>query len=207
MSPATAGRTRVMSSTQTDLRQHSHAERERLAGVLAGLQDDEWDSASLCRGWRVREVVAHVTMPFRTSLPRFVAGLVSAGFSFDRYADRAARADAARMSSAQLLTCLRDNIANPWQPPGGGPAGALSHDTIHGLDITEPLGLPSPPVERIALVLANTTPRSLAYFGVDLTGIQLRGSDADVRIGAGEPVELPVKDILLTITGRRSLDR
>jgi hypothetical protein len=146
-------------------------------------------------------------MPFRTSVPTFVVGLAFAGFSFNRYADRAARADAARMSAAQLLACLRDNIANPWQPPGGGPAGALSHDTIHGLDITEPLGLPSPPVERIALVLANANPRSLAFFGVDLAGIQLRGTDADVRIGAGEPVEMPVKDILLTITGRRPLAR
>lgn len=194
-----------MSSTQTDLTPHVRAERGRLAGLLAGLQDDEWDSPSLCRGWRVREVVAHITMPFHTSLPRVVVGLAAAGFSFDRYADRAARRDAARMSGAELLAVLRANIANPWQPPGGGPAGALSHDTIHGLDITEPLGLPSPPAERIALVLANTTPRSLAYFGVDLAGTQLRGTDADVRIGDGEPVETPVKDILLTITGRRLL--
>jgi hypothetical protein len=134
-----------------------------------------------------------------------VVGLAAAGFSFNRYADRAARADAARMSGADLLAVLRANIANPWQPPGGGPAGALSHDTIHGLDITEPLGLPSPPVERVALVLTNANPRSLSYFGVDLAGIQLRGTDADVRIGDGEPVEMPVKDILLTITGRRPL--
>lgn len=194
-----------MSSPQSDFKQHSHAERERLAGLLAELQDDGWDSPSLCRGWRVREVVAHITMPFRTSLPRVVVGLAAAGFSFNRYADRAARTDAARMSRAELLASLRANIANPWQPPGGGPAGALSHDTIHGLDITEPLGLPSPPVERIALVLANANPRSLSYFGVDLAGIQLRGTDADVRIGDGEPVEMPVKDILLTITGRRPL--
>lgn len=194
-----------MSSTQADLRQHSRAERERLAGLLAGLQDDEWDTPSLCRGWRVREVVAHITMPFRASLPKVVLGLVAAGFSFNRYADRAARADAARMSGAELLASLRANITNPWQPPGAGPAGALSHDTIHGLDITEPLGLPSPPVERIALVLANTNRRSLSYFGVELAGIQLRGTDADVHIGDGEPVEMPVKDILLTITGRRPL--
>jgi hypothetical protein len=111
------------------------------------------------------------------------------------------------MSAADLLASLRSNIANPWQPPGGGLAGALSHDTIHGLDITEPLGLPAAPVERIALVLANTNPRGLAFFGVDLTGIQLRGTDADVRVGEGEPVDLPVKDILLTITGRRRTGR
>lgn len=192
-----------MSSTQTDLTPHVRAERERLTGLLAGLTDDQWDSPSLCRGWRVREVVAHITMPFRTSVPRLVAGLAGAGFSFNRYADRAARTDAARMSPAELLALLRANIANAWRPPGGGPAGALSHDTIHGLDITEPLGLPAPPVERIALILANTNRRGLSYFGVDLAGIQLRGTDADVRIGAGEPVDMPVKDILLTITGRR----
>lgn len=194
-----------MSSTQTDFTPHVRAERERLAGLLSGLQDDGWDSPSLCRGWRVREVVAHITMPFRTSLPKVVMGLAAAGFSVDRYADRAARRDAARMSGAELLAVLRANIANPWQPPGGGPAGALNHDTIHGLDITEPLGLPSPPVDRVALVLANANPRGLSYFGVDLAGIQLRGTDADVRIGDGEPVEMPVKDILLTITGRRPL--
>lgn len=196
-----------MSSTKTDLTQHVYAERERLAGLLAGLTDEQWDHPSLCTGWRVREVIAHTTMPFRTNPATFVVGLASAGFSFNRYADRAARRDAARMSPADLLASLRSNIANPWQPPGGGPAGALSHDTIHGLDITEPLGLPAAPVERIALVLANTNPRGLAFFGVDLTGIQLRGTDADVRVGEGEPVDLPVKDILLTITGRRRTGR
>ncbi|MFB9237530.1 maleylpyruvate isomerase family mycothiol-dependent enzyme [Plantactinospora siamensis] len=194
-----------MSSTQPDLTSHVRAERERLAGLLAGLQDHEWDTASLCRGWRVREVVAHITMPFRTSLPSLVLGLVAAGFSFNRYADRAARRDAARMSGPELVAILRANVTHPWRPPGGGPAGALSHDTIHGLDITEPLGLPAPPVERVALVLNNANPRGLSYFGVDLTGIQLRGTDADVRIGDGQPVEMPVKDILLTITGRRPL--
>ncbi|TDD46499.1 maleylpyruvate isomerase family mycothiol-dependent enzyme [Nonomuraea terrae] len=196
-----------MSSIDADLKQHIHAERERLASLLAGLSDKGWDSPSLCSGWRIREVVAHITAPFRTNLPRLVAGLAAARFSFDRYADRAARKDTTRMSDAELLECLRANITNAWQPPGGGPAGALSHDTIHGLDITEPLGLPSPPVERVALVLATANDRSLSYFGVDLTGMQLRGTDADIRLGEGEPVDMPVKDILLTITGRRPLPR
>lgn len=192
-----------MSSTNADITQHVHAERARLADLLTELGDDDWDGPSLCAGWRVREVVAHITMPFRTNLPSLVVGLAAARFSFDRYADRATRKDAARMSAADLLDCLRTNIAHPWQPPGGGAVGALSHDTIHGLDITEPLGLPSPPVERIAVVLANANARSLSYFGVSLAGIQLRGTDADVRLGEGRPVDLPVKDILLTITGRR----
>ncbi|GLY69214.1 maleylpyruvate isomerase family mycothiol-dependent enzyme [Amycolatopsis taiwanensis] len=192
-----------MSPTDADLKQHIHAERTRLADLLAGLRDEDWGRPSLCEGWRVREVVAHITMPFRINPLRFLPGLIGAGFSFNRYADRTARKDTARLSDAELLASLRANITHDWRPPGGGYAGALSHDTIHGLDITEPLGLPSPPVERLALVLAATNARSLSHFGIDLTGVQLRATDADVRLGDGEPIDLPAKDILLAISGRR----
>ncbi len=190
---------------EIDLRAETRAERRRLGDLLSQLNESEWDTPSLCAGWRVREVAAHLTMPFRTSVPSLVWGLVSSRFSFNRYADRSARRDTARMSSRELVQALLDNIDNPWQPPGGGPVGALSHDVIHGLDITEPLGLPGPPAPRIAAVLDNTRPKNLAYFGVDLSGIQLEATDAPLRLGAGEPVTLPAKDILLIVTGRKPL--
>ncbi|MEY9844402.1 maleylpyruvate isomerase family mycothiol-dependent enzyme [Streptacidiphilus sp. MAP5-3] len=191
--------------SDTDPRAETCAERERLADLLGGLTHEQWDAPSLCAGWRVREVVAHITMPFRVSTPRFLAGLAAHRFDFNRYADAAARRDGDRMGDADLLRALRDNVRHPWQPPGGGPAGALSHDVIHGLDITEPLGLPSAPPERIATVLAQAKPHALAYFGVDLSGVTLRATDADIALGTGDPVDLPVKDVLLTVTGRRPL--
>lgn len=76
---------------------------------------------------------------------------------------------------------------------------------IHGLDITEPLGLPRPPVDRVALVLQNATPRAVRYFRVDLDGTRLVASDADVTIGNGAEVRLPVTDLLLVVSGRRTL--
>ncbi|WP_042367936.1 maleylpyruvate isomerase family mycothiol-dependent enzyme [Streptacidiphilus neutrinimicus] len=197
-----------MGTRQTDLQAQTYAERERLAALLAELTPAQWDAPSLCAGWRVREVVAHLTFPFRTKPLRFVAGLAAARFNFSRYADTAARRDASRMSADELLRSLRDNVRHPWQPPGGGQVGALSHDVIHGLDITEPLGLPAAPPERVATVLANAdaNPRALAYFGVDLTGLTLRATDADIAFGTGDDVlALPAKDLLLTITGRRPL--
>ena len=131
---------------------------------------------------------------------------VRARFSFDRYADRDARSAAAAMSEAELVGLLRRNIDHPWQPPGGGQAGALSHDVIHGLDVTEPLGLPSPPAERLALVLGSTRPRQLKYFGVDLGGTRLTASDSGVSIGDGpNVVEMTSKEMLLVVTGRRRL--
>ena len=179
------------------------AERERLATLLPGLSPQQWDTPSLCDGWRVREVVAHLTMPFRTRPLGVIAGMTRAGFSHRRYADRDARAAAQAMSEAELTDLLRRNVGNPWQPPGGGPEGALSHDVIHGLDATEPLGLPAPPAGRIALVLASAGPRQLKFFGVDLTGRRLTATDADVSVGDGaNVVTMSAKDILLVVTGR-----
>lgn len=189
----------------TSLDEEAFAERARLVGLIEKLSESEWDHHSLCAGWRVREVVAHMSMPFRVSALSTLAGIAKARFSFDGYADSLARRDAATYDSAQLLGFLKKNITTVWHPPGGGDDGALSHDVIHGLDITEPLGLPAPPADRVGLVLRHGGPRALKHFGGSLDRT-LVATDTDASIGAGSRLELPAKDILLVITGRRTLD-
>ena len=191
---------------QNALQAETFAERRRLAEMLAGLSEQQWGTPSLCAGWRVREVIAHVTMPYRLSGPdQFHAGLAAHDFNFDKYADHEARETTAHLTDAELLAVYTDNIEHPWLPPGGGPAGALSHDVIHGLDITEPLDLPAAPASRIATVLAHAGGDNLKYFGVDLTGVSLVAVDAEVTLGEGTPVRATAKDILLHVTGRRPL--
>lgn len=51
-------------------------ERRQLADALADLPAGFWDMQTLCAGWRVRELVAHMTMPFRYSTSRFLMELV-----------------------------------------------------------------------------------------------------------------------------------
>ncbi|HIZ38189.1 MAG TPA: maleylpyruvate isomerase family mycothiol-dependent enzyme [Candidatus Ruania gallistercoris] len=194
-----------MTETSTEVTEQTYAERARLAGLLAGLTPEQWAHPTLCADWRVRDVVAHMTAPFHTSGLRMLAGLARARFNYDRYAAPAARRDADRMGDAELLRILQENLRTPWPASGGGPEAGLSHDVIHGLDLTVPLGLPAAPTERIALVLVRTTPRSLAYFDVDLGGRRLVATDADVAIGSGADLPLPAREILLVITGRRSL--
>jgi uncharacterized protein (TIGR03083 family) len=179
------------------------AERRRLADLYAGLTPDQWSTPSLCAGWRVREVLAHVTMPYRHSSLRVLRGIAAARGDFNRFADRIAHEDTARLSDAELLTALSDNIDHPWRPPGGGQAGALSHDVIHGLDVTEALGLPRVPAERVRDVLANAGPRALAYFGADLKEQRLVATDTELSIGDGpNVVEMPAVELLLRVTGR-----
>ncbi|MGW5918891.1 maleylpyruvate isomerase family mycothiol-dependent enzyme [Nocardia fluminea] len=187
-----------------EVRVETARQRAETAEFLAGLDEADWDAPTLCAGWRVREVAAHLSMPYRTSLPRFVLGMITARGNFDRLADRAAREDAARLSTAELVAAIGDNIEHPWKPPGGGFAGALSHDVIHGLDITVALGRSEPvPLDRMRMVLEALNPRSAKYFGVDLEGIALRASDLDFRYGEGEVLAGRAQDLLLVLCGRK----
>jgi uncharacterized protein (TIGR03083 family) len=180
------------------------AERREQAELLAGLTPEQWDAPTLCAGWSVREVIAHTTSAYRTSLPTFLLELVKAGGSFNRMADRSARRDAAQLTAEQLVACLRDNAEHPWTPPGGGPAGALAHDVIHGLDVTVGLGLDRlVPQERVAMVLSGMRPRNVAFFGADLDGVELCATDTDWRFGSGSPVRGTAQDLLLVVCGRR----
>ncbi|PXX58842.1 uncharacterized protein (TIGR03083 family) [Nocardia tenerifensis] len=189
--------------TETEVRRAITNERTDLAELLSGLDAASWDAPTLCKGWRVREVVAHMTMPYRLSGPRFAFEMVRAMGSFHRMSDRTARQDAAELTAEDLLKSLWDNVAHPWKPPGGGFSGALSHDVIHGLDITVALGLGRKvPEDRLRLVLAGINPKSVKFFGVDLKGIELRAEDLDWSYGSGEVVSGDAQDLLLVLCGR-----
>jgi uncharacterized protein (TIGR03083 family) len=180
------------------------AERRELAALLGALTPEEWASTTLCAGWRVAEVVAHMTMPFRFSAGRFVREMVKSAGRFNRMADRVARQEAAELSRDVLVASLRDNAGHPWQPPGGGKEGALSHDVIHGLDITTALGLDRRvPLDRLEVVLGGVKPKQVKYFGTDLTGVCLRADDLDWSYGSGAPVTGLAQDLLLVLCNRR----
>ena len=180
------------------------AERSELSEVYAGLTAEQWDTPSLCVGWRVREVLAHTTMPFRMGLGAFAWQMLRSGGRFNQLADRVARRDAARMPAQALVRSLRDNVAHPWSPPGGGAVGALSHEVIHGLDSTVALGLDRRvPADRLLLVMGSMRPRNVEYFGVDLTGVQLQATDLDWTFGTGTPLRGLAQDLLLVVCGRR----
>jgi uncharacterized protein (TIGR03083 family) len=187
-----------------DIRDMIAAQRGELAQVLAALPAASWDSPTLCDGWRVREVVAHITMPFRYSGRRFMLELAKSRGNFNAMADRCAQRDAAALSVQELAEAVRSNIDHPWQPPGGGQLGALTHDVIHSLDITEGLGLGvRVPADRLAVVLPNlVTPKSLKFFGTDLSGTQLQATDTGWVFGSGEPITGTAQDLALFVCGR-----
>jgi uncharacterized protein (TIGR03083 family) len=188
----------------TDLMPIVTAERRAFGDVLEGLPETDWNAPSLCSGWRVREVVAHMTMPFRYPAPRFLGEMVRSRGNFARMADRVARRDA-QAPIGTLLDGWRTNEDHRWKPPGGGRVGALTHDAVHGLDITIPLGIEHPVGEQaLRLVLAHaTTPLSLKHSGFDGTAIRLEADDLDWAFGTGQPVRGRARHLLMLLMGRR----
>ena len=55
------------------------AERRALADDVDGLTEDQWSTASLCGGWKVREnVIGHLVITQTTSLPAFFLEIAKA---------------------------------------------------------------------------------------------------------------------------------
>lgn len=173
----------------------------RLADVLAR-SDASWDAPSLCEGWRVRHVVAHVTMPVRLTPERFGAEMAAAQGDFGVLSNAVAARDAT-LPTEDLLTQLRSPELHAWQPPGGGAAGAVSHAVIHSLDITIPLGeQPAAPPEAVHDVLDQLTASGGAWFDVDLTGLRLEATDTDWVWGDGAPVRAESSHLVALLSGR-----
>jgi len=202
------------------------AHRRAFAAALDGLSTEQWRGASLCEGWTPAHVLAHQTMPFRITEQEYISGIQRCGGDFTRFSDERAEADS-KLPPAELVAVLRDNAGNPWSPPGGGLAGALSHDVIHGLDIGWPAGLSyAIPEQAMTAVLGMlTTPLALdqaeidaaevqdaaeqaavgkaTIFGFPLDGIRVVATDLDWSAGTGTELAGSSRDLLPLLAGRR----
>jgi uncharacterized protein (TIGR03083 family) len=128
----------VENMTKDEMFEAVIAQRRQLANTLDGLKDDEWNAASLCAGWKVRDVVGHLVSIIEIPIGKFVLGAAKAG-NFDRFADRAAREFGACDLQAIAAT-YRSLIDRRFAPPVIGPIAPLTDLFVHTRDIERPLG-------------------------------------------------------------------
>jgi uncharacterized protein (TIGR03083 family) len=190
-------------TNDTHLQPAVAAEFASLADLLAVASDAQWDTPSMCQGWRVREVVAHLTMAARYSAEDFMTQLRRCDFDFTRLSNEVARRDAG-LPVAELVASLRSRTMQSWTPPGGGYHGALNHVVIHGLDVTVPLGVSRrSPDETIRVVLDDLTAGGgHAHFGIDIDGRRLQASDLGWSHGSGPVLRGAAGDLALALCGR-----
>jgi uncharacterized protein (TIGR03083 family) len=115
------------------------AERRRIADLIDALDEDALATPSLCAGWDVKTVAAHLVGVFADSFWTFLRAALRHG-GFHRAIDELARRHA-RSPAAEIARTLRQCADHRLNPPVTGPLSGLTDVLVHGGDIQVPLGI------------------------------------------------------------------
>ncbi|MBB5872990.1 uncharacterized protein (TIGR03083 family) [Allocatelliglobosispora scoriae] len=181
--------------------------RERLgvAAMLEQLSPQEWREPSLCAGWTVREVAAHLTMQDRIGPLSPLREVIRARGNFNRMADQTARR-LARQPTAKLVSDLRDLAESRRMGFTMRPAEALLDMLTHSQDIALPLGRVYPlPIEASRVAAERVWGMTFPFLARwRLRGFRLVATDIEWSRGRGAEVRGPIGAMLLLLAGRRA---
>lgn len=187
------------------------AERLDLADLLDELGAAEWERPSLCAGWRVRDVAAHLALA-QTGPARAALDLLRAGGRLQRMIHDTAVRHAATPTGL-LAEQIRGMAGSRRTAPGLTPLEPLLDVLVHGQDIAVPLGRPRAmpvPAATAAATRVWTMPWPMSTTFSPrrrLAGLRLVASDVDWTVGEGDVVEGPVQALLMVLTGRTAAVR
>ncbi|MFD3702495.1 maleylpyruvate isomerase family mycothiol-dependent enzyme [Nocardia sp. NPDC058658] len=179
-------------------------ERSTLVELLRELPESGWDTASLCEGWRVRDVVAHLVLVTRVTIASLLVNLIRARGNIDRLIRDTAIRHADRTPTAALLAELHATIDSRAVPIGTTPIDRLMDLLVHGQDIAVPLGVDRvmpPTAARLSLDRVWTMGAPF-HAQRRLAGYALTTTDASWTAGNGTPIIGTAAELLMLVTGR-----
>lgn len=180
-------------------------ERQALAAELTTLTEGDWATPSLCAGWTVKDVAAHViSSPQLTwrETARIAPAMVRHGYN------GAILRDGLRRGSVPTEHLLADYAR--WASVRRGPVTVTDVEPlidilVHTQDILRPLGRRHP-MPVAAVPVAGRRARLLAgLLGAGPTRrLRLVATDVDWAIGpqGGSLVEGPAEELLMLLCGR-----
>jgi uncharacterized protein (TIGR03083 family) len=187
------------------------AQRVRTVNLLQDLTPVEWDHASLCDGWRVRDVAAHLTMQQMTLGDGLKALLRHPG-SLNHVIHAAAVSDANRRPTEQLIADIGRMVGSRRHNAGVTVRETLIDIIVHGQDIAIPLrrrlDVPTEAAATAATQVwscqASRKGRLLArvFRPVPYHSYRLIATDTEWSVGDGPEIRGPILAILLLLTGR-----
>jgi uncharacterized protein (TIGR03083 family) len=194
--------------TTYDYTRMMQEESRDLADFLTTLSPEEWDLPSLCDGWRVRDVVAHMAVGHTISVASYAAALVRHGLSTDDTSFTLAVRFADTHGPRAILALFRQGTSQ--RPRGAArlvPARELFTDhLVHHQDIRRALDAPRQvPAARLVAAL-ETLPRLSSRVGsrARLSGLRVVATDVDVVLGRGAlEIRGTAEALVMALTGRR----
>lgn len=186
-------------------------QRLRTADLLESLTAAELARPSLCCGWTIRDVAAHLTLQQLglVDVLRFAVRHPASMLGMNRIINRSARFRA-EAPVEELIAALRRMVGSRRHNVGLTSLEPLIDILVHGQDIAIPLGrdLPVPPRAAAAAATRVWSSRGTAlgkvFDALPLEAYRLSATDIDWSVGAGPIVEGPIGALLLILTGRRA---
>ncbi len=176
-----------------------------LAEHLADLDEEHWNAPSLCSGWRIRDVAAHVVAGAEGAFGAgaIVKGMLLHGFNFNRWVAVDGRARG-RQDPELIVTALRIVAADRNAPAGARPVTSLAHVLIHGQDVCRPLGLERDLPEGHLVPVAEFVREDRHRFGAKrrIAGLKLTATDVEWSCGNGPEVSGPAEALIMMMAGR-----
>jgi uncharacterized protein (TIGR03083 family) len=178
-------------------------ERGELADLLASLSAEQWARPSLCAGWRVREVAAHLSIGPRARVGMVLVELAKARGGFNRFVDNTAKKEA-RRPVEEIVAELRGVTGSRRLAPGQQLLDCLMDVLVHGQDIAIPLGIErAMPPEAARISAEHTWNRGYPFHAQKrLAGRRLVATDVDWIVGHGAEIRGPIGSLLLLVSGR-----
>lgn len=187
-------------------------QRRRTADLLAGLSEAQWDHPSLCEGWTVRDVAAHLTLQQMGPVAAVRSALRHPG-GLNRVIRESAR-ERARLPAERLVAGIRSTVGSRRSNVGLTNLETLIDILVHGQDIAVPLGLElaMPPEAAAAAAervrASGGTRKARVFRRLPLEGFRLCATDVSWAAGEGPEIRGSIAALLLLLTGRRAgLDR
>ena len=183
------------------------AQRTSLADLLDDLSEQEWRHPSLCDGWTVRDVAAHMTLQ---QLGARAAIVMTARYrgDIDKAVRESARERAAALSPGQLIAAIRATAGSRRRNFGVTYRETLIDALVHAQDIAIPLGRshPRPPKAAAAAATRIWTMRWPPPFPASraMRRFRVTATDTPWAAGHGPEVRAPISAILLLSAGRRT---
>lgn len=186
-----------------DVMREAGQDRQELAALLSELSPQDWEIESLCTGWTVRDVVAHV-LSYEGLGPVAVGARMARGrFTFGRMNAVALR-DQQTATPEELMERLRRFPQPTGLTAAMGGAIGLVDGLIHQQDIRRPLNRPrqiNPDRLRFALKFAVTSPPLRGFWKA--RGVRVVATDVDWAFGRGPEARGSGEAVLMSLAGRR----
>src|SRR4051794_32126909 len=178
------------------------SERHALAEDLSGITDAQWDTASLCTGWTVRDVLAHMTGTAKVSTLSFFPKLIGSGFRLTRMQEKDIERERGA-TPADTLAHFRSVEGSTTHPPGPTVTW-LGEVIVHAEDIRQPLGIAHEYPTDALIAVAEGYAGSNLVMGSKrrIAGVTLRATDATWQHGSGPEAVGPMRALTLVVAGR-----